>query len=230
MAGINYTKLYELQDRVLSAVFSVEKEFYLTGGTCLSRFYQEKRYSDDLDFFSQNSPRFSFAVKNIKRAFEQDFSFVEEIASRQFARFRVEDLLQVDFVNDIPTRYKEVVVTKDGFLIDNVENILSNKLTAVIGRDNPKDVFDIYLICMYYSFSWEEILKSAHEKASFSSEDLVIRLKEFPQELLNSIICTDDTFLDGFDVDFPVIIEEIVRTAYHEAKLSFNNKRKNTDF
>lgn len=31
MAGLDYRKLYELQDRVLSAVFSVEKEFYLTG-------------------------------------------------------------------------------------------------------------------------------------------------------------------------------------------------------
>jgi predicted nucleotidyltransferase component of viral defense system len=217
MAGLDYTRLYELQDRVLSAVFSVEKEFYLTGGTCLSRFYQEKRYSDDLDFFAQNSPRFSFAIKNIRKSFEQEFSFVEEVAAKQFVRLRVEDLLQVDFVNDIPARYKEVVVTKDGFLIDNVENILSNKLTAVIGRDNPKDVFDIYLICMYYSFSWEKILNSAYEKASFSNEDLAIRLKEFPRELLNSIICTDGTFLDNFDLEFPGIIEEIVRTSYHAA-------------
>jgi predicted nucleotidyltransferase component of viral defense system len=217
MASLDYTKLYSLQDQVLSAVFAVEKEFYLTGGTCLSRFYQEKRYSDDLDFFSQNSPRFSFAIKNIIRAFEKKFSFIVEVTTKQFVRLRVEDLLQVDFVNDIPARHKDVVVTKENFLIDNVENILSNKLTAVIGRDNPKDVFDIYLICMYYSFSWEEILNSAYEKASFSNEDLVIRLKKFPRKLLNNIICSDDTFLDNFDADFPGIIEEIVRTDYHTA-------------
>ena len=48
----NYKELYKLQDKVLDVVFSAENIFYLTGGTCLSRFYKEKRYSDDfeLDF------------------------------------------------------------------------------------------------------------------------------------------------------------------------------------
>ncbi len=217
MAGIDYTRLYKLQDRVLSTVFGIEKEFYLTGGTCLSRFYQEKRYSDDLDFFAQNSPRFSFAIKNIKKALDKDFSCTVEVETKQFVRFIVDDLLQVDFVNDISARYKDVIVTENDFLIDNVENILSNKITAVIGRDNPKDVFDIYLICTFYSFSWEEILNSAYEKAGFSNEDLVIRLKSFPRELLGSIKSTDDNFLDNFDIEFPGIIEEIIQLADHSA-------------
>ena len=46
MAGIDYNKLYKLQDKVLAIVFETEIFFYLTGGTCLSRFYIEKRYSD----------------------------------------------------------------------------------------------------------------------------------------------------------------------------------------
>ena len=37
MDKIDYKKLYELQDRVMDTVFSVEDIFYLTGGTCLSR-------------------------------------------------------------------------------------------------------------------------------------------------------------------------------------------------
>ena len=49
MASIDYIKLYSLQDKVLDIIFKTENIFYLTGGTCLSRFYQEKRYSDDLD-------------------------------------------------------------------------------------------------------------------------------------------------------------------------------------
>jgi predicted nucleotidyltransferase component of viral defense system len=104
MAGLDYTRLYKLQDRVLSAVFATEKEFYLTGGTCLSRFYQEKRYSDDLDFFAQNSPRFSFAIKNIKKAMGKEFSYAVEVEAKQFVRLRVDNLLQVDFVNDISAR------------------------------------------------------------------------------------------------------------------------------
>lgn len=53
MDSLDYKQLYALQDKVLEVVFSVENIFYLTGGTCLSRFYKEKRYSDDLDFFSE---------------------------------------------------------------------------------------------------------------------------------------------------------------------------------
>jgi len=50
MGSIDYKTLYDLQDRVLDTVFKTEQVFYLTGGTCLNRFYYEKRYSDDLGF------------------------------------------------------------------------------------------------------------------------------------------------------------------------------------
>jgi len=73
MGDIDYKKLYLLQDEVLKVVFTTEHEFYLTGGTRLSRFYVEKRYSDDLDFFTNQSPRYSFAIKNIKKALQERF-------------------------------------------------------------------------------------------------------------------------------------------------------------
>lgn len=146
MGSLDYQKLYKLQDEVLKVVFETEHEFYLTGATCLSRFYIEKRYSDDLDFFTNQSPRYSFAIKNIKRALQKNFELKVEVESKDFTRFKINSLLQVDFVNDIAFRYKEPKVSEENYLIDTIENILSNKLTAVIGRDNPKDIFDIYLI------------------------------------------------------------------------------------
>ena len=118
-------------------------------------------------------------------------------------------MLQVDFVNDVEYRHKDVVLTTKGYLIDNVENILSNKITAVIGRDNPKDIFDIYLIWKLYEFSWSEILNSAHKKAAFLDEELLVRLKSFPKELLSSIKIIDENFLDKFDEDFLKIVSEI---------------------
>ncbi len=215
MDSIDYKKLYEIQDKVLAVVFKVENEFYLTGGTCLSRFYEEKRYSDDLDFFTNTSSRYSFAVKNIKLALQKKFKLTVEVESKDFIRFKIDDLLQIDFVNDISSRYKDVIVLENGFVIDNIENILSNKLTAVIGRDNAKDIFDIYLICKFYSFSWKNILKSAHKKSEFSDNDLIIRLKSFPNELLFSINIIDKMFLDNFEKDFLDIIEEINNDSVH---------------
>lgn len=215
MGVVDYTLLYELQDRVLDVVFNTEQEFYLTGGTCLSRFYHEKRYSDDLDFFTNSSSRFGFAVKNIKARLSETFSIRSVIDSKDFIRVDVEGLLQVDFINDRVPRYKDVIVLESGYIIDHIENILSNKLTAVIGRDNPKDIFDIYLICQYYSFDWYDILIASQHKASFSSEDLIVRLKSFPTILLQSINIIDSVFLKDFTQQFPQIIEEIKHRQKH---------------
>ncbi|MBN2894472.1 MAG: nucleotidyl transferase AbiEii/AbiGii toxin family protein [Campylobacterales bacterium] len=209
MDSIDYQKLYRLQDEVLKVVFQTEHEFYLTGGTCLSRFYVEKRYSDDLDFFANQSPRYSFAVKNIKNALKAKFDLVVEVESKDFTRFKIDDLLQVDFVNDLSFRYKEPIVNAEDYLLDTIENILSNKITAVIGRDNPKDIFDIYLIWKFYTFDWHEMLDAAHKKASFSNEELIIRLKSFPRDLLQEIKIADETFLNDFEREFPLIIDEI---------------------
>jgi len=205
-----YRDLYNLQDGVLKAVFSVETEFYLTGGTCLSRFYKAKRYSDDLDFFTHNSPRFAFAVRNIKHAIEKSFNIKIEVETKNFVRLNVNNSLQIDFVNDISFQHKSPIVTESNYLIDNIENILANKISAVISRDNPKDIFDIAMIYHYYNISWQEILSAAHKKAGFENEDLVIRLKSFPKDMLKQIKCIDCGFLKYFETDIKGIITEIL--------------------
>ena len=216
MDSIDYKKLYTLQDEVLKIVFETENEFYLTGGTCLSRFYVAKRYSDDLDFFTNQSQRYGFAIKKIKLALQKQFQLNVEVETKDFTRFKINDLLQIDFVNDIAFRYKDVVVDENNYILDNIENILSNKITAVIGRDNPKDVFDIYLISQFYSFDWKDILDAAHKKAGFANEELIIRLTSFPSEFLKEIKIIDHRFLDDFDNDFAIIIDEIAKLCFHE--------------
>lgn len=206
---IDYKQLYALQDKVLSQVFEVEREFYLTGGTCLSRFYVAKRYSDDLDFFTNASPRFSFAVKNIQLFLQEKFSIKIIASTKNFNRYLINNKLQVDFVNDLAFRYKDIVVTKENYLIDNVENILSNKITAIMGRDNPKDVFDIVLIDHFYTFSWLEILEAAHQKAVFSNEELLVRLKTFPRAMLRRIKVMDQDFLKSFENNFAQVLAKI---------------------
>ena len=55
-----------------------------------------------------------------------------------------------------------------------------------------------------------EILDAAHQKAGFSNEELIIRLKSFPKELLQEIKIIDDTFLDDFECDFLKIRDVIL--------------------
>ncbi len=215
MELLEYKELYFLQDKVLDVVFTTEREFYLTGGTCLNRFYVEKRYSNDLDFFANNSNRFHFAVKNIYDSLSTEFSVQREIDSKDFLRLRVENFLQVDFVNDTAYYYKEPRILKNNWILDNVENILANKVTAIIGRDNPKDIFDLYLIAKHYSFSWKEILEVAQKKSHFSKTDLVVRLQTFPRALLDSLHLTDPLFLTGLPGEFAALIGEIIEDANH---------------
>ncbi len=212
MDNINYLKLYELQDKVMDVVFETENIFYLTGGTCLSRFYNEKRYSDDLDFFTHINDDFSRALREIKIVLSIKFIVVEEVSSKDFVRLKIDNLLQVDFVNDRVMRYEKTIHLDNGYIIDNVKNILANKITAVIGRDSAKDIFDIYLIDKFYDHDWNHILNIAHTKAGFSNTDLIIRLKTFPIILLENIVLKDDKFLKDFELQYKSIINKIEKS------------------
>jgi len=112
--NIDYAKLYALQDRALDTLFSFEHDFYLTGGTCLSRFYQAKRYSDDLDFFTNSSNVFGFTIKKIKTLMAENFDLNIEFEAKDFCRLKIDNLLQLDFVNDRVVHYKNLVVLKKG--------------------------------------------------------------------------------------------------------------------
>ena len=61
---MDYSSLYAIQDQVLDALFSGETAFYLTGGTCLHRFYFQKRHSDDLDLFTSETALYREDVRN----------------------------------------------------------------------------------------------------------------------------------------------------------------------
>ena len=214
MEQIDHKELYCLQDEILDLVFAKETEFYLTGGTCLNRYYFEKRYSDDLDLFTNFSETFAYSTRElIDKITQSNFASKKLVDSKDFIRINVfkneNDIqLQVDFVNDRVKRFGDFTHHK-GYILDNPLNILSNKISAVIGRDNPKDIFDIYLISQNCTFNWSDILDNAKEKLYFQKEDLLYRLQSFPISLLKRLKTTDEHFLDDFESNFANIIDDI---------------------
>jgi len=117
---MDYEALYSLQDRVLEALFGDETQFYLTGGTCLHRFHANKRYSDDLVLFTSDNTLYRDEVRRALNSIARaGFETDTSVDSRDFVRIFVDKRLKVDF---------------------------ANKLCALIGRDEPKDVFDICLL------------------------------------------------------------------------------------
>ncbi|HHE37573.1 MAG TPA: hypothetical protein ENL20_03250, partial [Candidatus Cloacimonetes bacterium] len=131
METIDYKRLYEIQDEVLDIIFEETTEFYLTGGTCLSRFYYAKRFSLDLDLFANSSNLFHFNIRSIlEKLSKKKVPLKVEVETKDFMRLMIRDMLQVDFVND-RVKYIGTILTKNNLNIDNVFNILANKITAI---------------------------------------------------------------------------------------------------
>lgn len=211
MVKVDFPELYRLQDKVLSVVFSVETGFYLTGGTCLHRFYQEQRYSDDLDLFSNDNPLFRDDVRLIRQALNQaDLPFDVVVDSRDFVRLLVVDMLMVDLVNDRVYRAGESVRLRGNIVVDNIDNIGANKICALLGRDDPKDVFDLYTIFRTPARNWSGILSAARKKCAFDVEELRFRLESFPLSLISMLQLTDSRFLSGLQRDYRQLIDCIL--------------------
>jgi predicted nucleotidyltransferase component of viral defense system len=165
--------------------------FYLTGGTALARFYLNHRYSDDLDFFTNANSDFSNYIEKVNGKIKQKFdvNVSESLFTEDFCRFFIsenEQNLKIEFVNDVEYRVDKPYKTKFG-LIDTVENILANKITAIIGRDEPKDVFDIIYISENYAFNWSDVFLQAKQKSAINEIDIEQRLNSFPILLLENI-------------------------------------------
>lgn len=183
--------VYPLQDKVLNIVAELPVEFYLTGGTALSRAYLNHRYSDDLDFFLNNSSSFKSQVNMVINALKKSgILFETAVADEGYARlfvFQGEHALKLDFVNDVSFRSGTPEPTKLFGRTDNLFNILSNKITA-LGRYSPKDVVDIIYLCEFLSFYWKTIFNDATEKKLWVNPiNAAEVLEKFPVEKIDEI-------------------------------------------
>ena len=184
---LDFSKLYSIQDKILSILFGLDNTFYLTGGTALHRFYYNMRYSDDLDFFSQADPHFhEFIEQFLYTLREKNILFSRDVHSKDFSRIMVQDYLRVDFVNDYVYR-EGVSRIIEGLRIDNVVNILTNKIGAIMDRDEAKDFFDLFAIAYHENFSWAEMLQIAGKKAFVDKDQLSYRIETFPVSWLKKI-------------------------------------------
>ncbi|MBN1413191.1 MAG: nucleotidyl transferase AbiEii/AbiGii toxin family protein [Spirochaetales bacterium] len=207
---VKYKKLYAVQDTILKLLTQLDTGFYLTGGTCLHRFYLHRRYSDDLDFFCNDIDLYrDYSREFISQLKEQDFNPQTLTDTRDFIRIICSGL-KIDLVNDRVFRLGRTEKTPEGYKIDNIFNILTNKITAVIGRDEPKDVFDIYSISRHCPFSWSEMISHAMKKNLFQIDLLVDRLQSFPVSLLDTINAADKSFLEKTKKGITGIAEDIL--------------------
>ena len=207
--------LYPLQDSVLKLIDGFQTPFYLTGGTALSRCYFNHRYSDDLDFFVNKDPNFIQFSEQILSNLMNKFEVEIIIRSESYVSIKVNKILKIDLVNDVQYRYGELEEKKIFSKVDNVKNILSNKLSALISRDEAKDIVDIWIIAKNNKIDWKEIFLSTNSKAvGIFPPDIAKRLVEFPIELLERIKWVKDKkpAINDFQTDLNLICNSLLAT------------------
>lgn len=211
--------LYPLQDGVLNILNRSDTSFFLTGGTALSRGYYNHRYSDDLDFFLNQSQNFDDELNMVLALLKENGFFWDEkvdfLRRKDFTTLRIGNnesnvLLKLDFVNDLVPLFGEIQKTDLFVRTDSIRNIISNKLSAIF-RYSPKDVVDIREIALHETFSWSQIITEARQKEA-GLEYIYISeiLKGMPQSEFDTIAWIKKPDWDEFCNDIDRIIYEMI--------------------
>ena len=156
------------QKKITEFVTKNFKKYYLTGGTALS-FYFNHRFSEDLDFFSQNYKKEDpdQIMNLISKLSGFKFKLDAEQDDPKLIPMKVYFLelkrgcgLKIDFVQDFVKNIKRI---KNG--LHSLEDIYCRKISAGIGlvkkedvagriiqagRQSVKDSFDLYYLSEHY--------------------------------------------------------------------------------
>jgi hypothetical protein len=161
--------LTPLQEQVLETFFSADagRGFYLTGGTALAAFHLHHRRSVDLDLFTLDDLAFAEAVRQVPLLAAQLGCELRRARHTQhYAQFLLGpaggEALQVDLVLDFGPQYGDYL-RAGVVIVDSVVNIGANKLTAILGRCEPKDFVDLYFI-LQAGLDFDDLFAKAQSK------------------------------------------------------------------
>ncbi|MBI4037051.1 nucleotidyl transferase AbiEii/AbiGii toxin family protein [Candidatus Daviesbacteria bacterium] len=168
------------------------RKFYLSGGTALVGFYIPYRYSEDLDFFSEEEIKIEGIItflKSIKNnlGFESiDFntSFNRNLFFLKFPN----ETLKLEFTY---YPFKQLNTSKEefGIKIDSIEDIAVNKIFTIYQNPRSRDFIDLYMIINKYNFTIKDLIKNAKIKFDWHVDPLKLGaqfllakdLKDYPR-------------------------------------------------
>lgn len=166
-----------------------QERFYLTGGTALAEYYLGHRLSYDLDLFTSEADLivpFSYRVEQAAQSAGLNIAVVRRFAS--FVEFQVnqnENTLKVDLALDSPFRFAPVELGDAGVMVNDFQDIQTDKTLAFFGRAEPRDAIDLYFLLQKTKF--EDLAELARQKDSgFDLYWFAVALNrtgKFPDEL-----------------------------------------------
>jgi len=189
------------------------EKFYFSGGTALSEYYLQHRFSEDLDFFSENE--FTPADLNLflntnKASFNAQQIQYQQSFNRNlfFLRYADNTELKVEFTY-YPFARLEKGQKINNLQIDSVLDIAINKVFTLTQQARGRDYFDIFIIHQKYGFEFTDLLKKARQKF-----DYPINYLELGKNLLKVSTVLDD----------PILIKEIDKSSIEKYFLSLAKK------
>lgn len=157
MGKIGFTPIQKLAFDEFSESIPLREKFYITGGTALSVFYLQHRYSDDLDFFSESKIEDKLLnefIEKVSLLLKTNYRFTRIEDTRIFEFEKAgKIILKIDFAH---YPYKRLETKKEfhKVSIDSLIDIGANKLITVSQRTEVKDFIDLYFLLQKYTF-WD---------------------------------------------------------------------------
>ena len=188
-------------------------QFYFSGGTALSEFYLQHRYSEDLDFFSEteiNAADLNIFLTTHKKEFGAlQIQYTQSFNRNNFFfHYEKDQELKVEFTYYPFTRL-EKSISKGNLQIDSALDIAVNKTFIMMQQARGRDYFDLFMLIQKYKFDFMELIKKARQKF-----DYPINYLELGKNLLKV-----SSFLDD-----PILINEIDRTIIEDFFLGILKK------
>ncbi|MEW6195147.1 MAG: nucleotidyl transferase AbiEii/AbiGii toxin family protein [Bacteroidota bacterium] len=205
---------------MLNILKELNLPFYLTGGTPLSRYYFNHRYSDDLDLFVNDEDNFPKYCSLIYQKLIDSQDKYDIIIDKQRLKLSQDFMqifvsknninLKIDFVNDVAPHYGDFELDSVLGKIDSLRNILSNKFSALY-RFEPKDAADIWIICKSYDCDFKEIIAEAKNKeAGVDPISVYEILTSFPDDKIKLIKWVSEPDHLQFKNELAVIADDIL--------------------
>jgi predicted nucleotidyltransferase component of viral defense system len=167
VASFAHSKLTALQGEVLDAFFQRERGFFLTGGAALAGFHLGHRMTDDLDLFTRQELAFErgrYVLADVAAAIGGELHVRQDAPGfKRLVLTRGDEGVVIDIVKDTSPQLHADKLERDNIVIDPADEILANKLAALVGRAEERDLIDVMFL-ERAGYSVEAALPVALEK------------------------------------------------------------------
>jgi hypothetical protein len=175
------------------------------GGTCLYKFYKLNRFSEDLDFSAIGELNYNSLINSLTAKLS-DFGIIAEIKSKKepfnsiLATFHIQGPLYDGNSRSLASvrldiNLKSEVLIPPKFeifhslyrdipffsvLCMDKEEILAEKIRAIIVRDKPRDIYDLWFLLKQGTKFNSELVekKMKYYKLEFNQKEFISRLSE----------------------------------------------------